>query len=255
VGAFYRETSALIDRVVFDEPRSYLDLFTLNETYGDDELAAHYGYPAPGGPAWVSYAGTTRSGILGHGSVLAAFSKFSDTSPTQRGIFIRTRLMCQVIPPPPATVNVDQPPGSGSAVCKEDRYSEHRTNASCAACHGQMDPIGFGLENYNMAGQWRDHDDGLPECPIAGVGSLPGYGGFSGPAELASLLVDSGEIERCAVEHVYRFAVGRRLTDAEAANTELLGASFAKEGYSMRELLLAVIGSGSFGYRREPAGN
>src|SRR5690606_22261585 len=117
--AFQLETETLIERVIFDEPASYLQLFRSDETYLNDLLAAHYDLPAPsGGEGWVSYsagtgdnaAGRVGGGILSHGSVLSAFSKFSDTSPTQRGIFVRTRLMCQAVPPPPATVDVDQPP-------------------------------------------------------------------------------------------------------------------------------------------------
>src|SRR5205823_459887 len=142
--AFNRETTALIDRVVFDKPQSYLNMFTFSETRLDDFLADHYGLPRPpGGDGWVAYGDSGRAGILSHGSVLAAFSKFSDTSPTQRGKFIRTRLLCQEIPKPPPTVKADQPPGDKDAVCKYDRYLQHRTSSSCASCHDQMDPIGF----------------------------------------------------------------------------------------------------------------
>lgn len=103
--AFNRETSALLDRVVFDEPQSYLNLFTFPETHLDATLADHYGLPQPsGGEGWVEYGDSGRAGILSHGSVLSAFSKFTDTSPTQRGIFVRTRLLCQEIPRPPANV-------------------------------------------------------------------------------------------------------------------------------------------------------
>lgn len=81
VAAFNRETSALIDRVVLEEPGSYLRLFTMGETFVDDMLADHYGLPRPdGGEGWVSYEGSGRAGILGHGALLAAFGKFEDTS-------------------------------------------------------------------------------------------------------------------------------------------------------------------------------
>ena len=111
VDAFNRETSALIDRVILDEPGSYLRMFTMDETFVDDSLADHYGLPRPAdGEGWVSYEGTGRAGILGHGSLLAAFSKFEDTSPTQRGILVRTRFMCEDVPRPPPNVDADQPP-------------------------------------------------------------------------------------------------------------------------------------------------
>ncbi|HVJ14599.1 MAG TPA: DUF1588 domain-containing protein, partial [Polyangiaceae bacterium] len=256
VQAFNLETTHLIDRVVFDEPTSYLDLFGFPQTYLTTSLAEHYGLPAPaGGEGWVDYGDSGRAGILSHGSVLAAFSKFSDTSPTQRGIFIQTRLLCNVIPPPPADVDVDNPPGGGDdAVCKYDRYAAHRDSSlSCANCHNQMDPIGFGLENYDIAGRYREADDGNPECIIAGEGELPGYGTFSGPAELGALLVSSGALDDCVVKQLSSFALGRTLSDADAAMIEELRAGFEGQGYSLAGLLTSYVENDAFVMRKEPA--
>src|SRR5690606_15688832 len=129
----------------------------------------HYGLPSPGSDAgWVTYPEASgRAGILSHGSVLSGFSKFSDTSPTQRGIFVRTRLLCQTVPSPPVTVDVDQPPGvDATGACKAERYRAHREQSGCAECHSLFEPIGLGLENFDMAGRYRAHDDGRPDCPI-----------------------------------------------------------------------------------------
>src|SRR4051794_35381555 len=91
LAAFNPETTTLIDKVVFDQPASYLTLFSADQTYVNDLLADQYGLPRPaGGAGWVPYGGAGRAGILSHGAVLAAFSKFSDTSPTQRGILVQT---------------------------------------------------------------------------------------------------------------------------------------------------------------------
>jgi hypothetical protein len=185
IAAFNLETTKLIDRVVFDQPASYLTLFSSPDTYLTDTLADQYGLPRPpGGEGWVPYGSSGRAGILSHGSVLASFSKFSDTSPTQRGILVQTRLLCNVVHPPPANVNVDQPPPATASVCKIDRYAAHRASASCGACHNNLDPIGLGLENYDIGGRYRTHDDAHVECMIPGQGELPGYGTFSGPGEL-----------------------------------------------------------------------
>jgi hypothetical protein len=254
VVAFNRETTALIDRVVFDEGRSYLDLFSLEETYLDTFLANHYGLSAPaGGLGWVPYGDSGRAGILSHGSVLAGFSKFSDTSPTQRGIFVRTRLLCEQIPRPPANVDVDQPPGDDESACKYDRYLQHRASSSCAACHGQMDPIGFGLENYDIAGRYRSHDDGLPECVITGEGDLPGYGTFSGPAELGRLLVQTGVLDECVVGQYLNFAVGRELLSNEQQAVDGLSNTFAGNEHDFASLVLDLVESDAFALRKEPA--
>jgi hypothetical protein len=253
--AFDRETSALIDRVIFEERASYTSLFTYAETYLDDMLAQHYGLPQPAsGEGWVEYGDSGRAGILSHGSVLSAFGKFSDTSPTQRGILIRSRLLCEKIAPPPPTVMADKPPGDMDAVCKWDRYAEHRASgSSCASCHAQMDPIGFGLENYDLAGRFREHDDGLPECTIAGEGDVPPYGSFSGPAELGALLVDSGALERCVVKQVLTFALGRELAAEEDSLVDGLTAQLVDQDAVFTELLHAYVASGAFVLRKEPA--
>lgn len=252
--AFAAETNALLDRVLFDEPQSYLNLFTYPETYVDEFLADHYGLPSPsGGSDWVAYGDSGRAGLLSHGSVLSAFSKFSDTSPTQRGILVRTRLMCDEVPPPPPDINTDEPPSDMDANCKIDRYVEHRTNGACAACHAALDPIGFGLENYDMAGRWRDHDDGAEECSIDGQGSVDPLGSFSGPAELAQLLVDAGEIDDCLVRQYLAFALGRPLEGAESELVASLRERFRQSDHSLPSVLEDYVASEAFALRLEPS--
>ncbi len=250
--AFNTETNRLIEKVVFDQPSSYLDLFTSSQTYVNGPLATQYGLTAPaGGAGWVSYADDKRAGILSHGSVLAAFSKFSDTSPTQRGIFVQTRLLCNKVLPPPASVNVDQPPAAVDKVCKIDRYDAHRTLASCSACHGQLDPIGYGLENYDIGGKYRTHDDGHAECVLPDKGALPGFGEFSGPGQLARLLVDSGKVEACFMQHLMTYAAGRELRPEEDASKEALLASFKADGYGLQPLLTHYVADDRFSLRQE----
>lgn len=253
IEGFNRETGTLIDRVIFDERSSYLDLFRSSETYLDAALADHYGLPRPqGATGWVAYPQESkRAGILSHGSVLAAFSKFTDTSPTQRGILVRTRLMCVPIGRPPANVNADQPPGEGSAACKKDRYAEHVLNQSCASCHDQMDPIGFGLENFDVAGRWREHDEGKPECRIDGQGAAPGLGSFSGPAQLAEKLIEQQVIDACTVQQYLSFALGRALRPEEAALSAEVLAGFRGTGHAFDTMIVEYVASEPFARRRE----
>ncbi|HYP91071.1 MAG TPA: DUF1588 domain-containing protein, partial [Polyangiaceae bacterium] len=250
--AFALETNKLIEKVVFDEPSSYLDLFTSAQTYVSGPLAEQYGVSAPvGGKGWASYVDDKRAGILSHGSVLAAFSKFSDTSPTQRGIFVQTRLLCNKVAPPPANVNVDQPPSDGDKVCKIDRYDEHRKLTSCSSCHSQLDPIGYGLENYDIAGRYRTHDDAHEECVLPDKGELPGVGEFSGPGQLARLLVDDGKLEACFVQQLLSYAVGRELRAEELATRDALLARFKGDGYDLQQLLAKYVADERFTLRQE----
>lgn len=242
------ESNHLIDRAAFDKG-SYLTLFQSNETYLDTTLATHYALPAPSVAtgAWVQYpTDSNRAGILSQGSVLSGFSKFSDTSPTQRGILVRTRLMCEDIPPPPAVVDVDKAPMSATSNCKIDRYAAHRETPSCAQCHEGMDLIGFGLENFDMAGRYRDHDDGHPECAISGQGSVPVLGAFKGPKELSEKLIAARKIEACMVQHFNAFASGRTRRPDDATVLAPLVERFAQSGYSFQDLVLGYVGSAEF---------
>lgn len=145
------------------------------------ELAEHYGLPVEHDTAtWVDYGDSGRGGILSHGSVLSLGAKFDDTSPTTRRLEIRERLMCQTIAlPPDSGVNTDDPPpGANPDGCKIERYAQHRSEAACAGCHELTDGIGFGLENYDSSGAFREHDTDRPECPIEGEGLLVEVGEF-----------------------------------------------------------------------------
>lgn len=254
--SFARETGALLGRVIFEEAQSYLHLFTFSETYVDSALAEHYGLPAPSqSEGWVSYPdGSGRAGILSHGSVLSAFGKFTDTSPTQRGIFVRTRLMCQDIPPPPPTVSADKPPaGTQDAVCKFDRYSEHRSSPACAGCHALTDAVGFGLENFDNAGRYRTHDEGLTQCTISGEGEITGVGTFRGPEQLGALLVDSDLIAPCVVQQFMQFALGREpdFSGADAALLSSLLADFRSQDHQFQRLVESFVMSDAFAQHRE----
>ncbi|HEY0708944.1 MAG TPA: DUF1592 domain-containing protein, partial [Polyangia bacterium] len=138
-GAMLGESSALLNRVIFEKRSSWLDLLRSTETFVDAPLAAHYGLPAPaGGSGWVNYGATKRQGILSHATFLGVERKHADTSPTMRGQFIRTRLLCQPIPPPPPElmVDVDAVPTAGE--CKSDRYNMWKMDG-CKGCHLMMD--------------------------------------------------------------------------------------------------------------------
>jgi hypothetical protein len=257
------ETSALIARTFMnDEP--WTNLFTATDTYVDATLAAIYGLPVPvTGSGWVSYPDAGRRGLLSHGSFLSMAGNYSDTSPTQRGKLIRTRLLCQEIPPPPPNVNNVEPTTSAAGPCKLDRYAAHRTSGTvCAGCHALMDPVGFGLENYDRLGRFRTHDIDadpdsptygqlLEQCAIPGEGEVVGLGKFNGPAQLSEVLVAGNVLGPCVAEQFYRFAAGRKKDDTDAAGIEEYKTTFASSGNRFRELVLSLVTSRGFGYRRE----
>lgn len=253
-GDMHAETRALVERVVFDEPAPWTDVLTATESYLTPELAEHYGLPAPAQASWVPYGDSGRGGLLSHGSFLSVGAKFGDTSPTQRGLLVRTKLFCQEIPKPPPELGVDvcEPPQADPDACKIDRYFMWQEPA-CQACHTMMDPIGFGLEQYDASGAFRSAEADRPECTIPGDGDFVGVGTFNGPAELAALAVESGLVEACVARQLYRFAVGRTELDEhdEAFLERLVQEGGGEGGLELVTFLRAYVGSDAFRYRRE----
>jgi len=252
--AMQAETQALIDRVLFDDGSPWQDLLRAEETFVGATLAEHYGLPAPADTElsdWVPYGESGRQGLLSHGTFLSAMAKVDDSSPTKRGILVRSRLMCQDIPPPPPEVNVDdvEPP---EGTCKEDFYREVHAQGNCAGCHNLVDPIGLGLEHYDHRGVFRTVENDDPTCVISGDGMLDGVP-FNGPAELSDLLLDSGTLNGCVTKQIYRFAMGRSelgpldrafvssIVDEVGSDVEL----------DLMELLLRFVSDEAFVLRRE----
>ncbi len=252
--AFRTETGALIKKVVFDDRADYFQLFTSSQTYVNAALVTNYGLTATApatGFAWVPYGTSGRKGILSTGAVLSAGAKFGDTSPTQRGIFVRSRLLCEVIQPPPPNVDVDQKPSSPTSNCKVDRYQAHSANGNCNTCHRRLDPVGFGLEAYDTAGRFRTHDIAEPTCTISGAGTIEPLGSFNGPGGLADLLLQSPAFEGCITTQLFRFAMGRNETPDDAALISQLTRSFHDGQRRFDQLLLDVVSDERFSHRRE----
>ncbi len=253
--AMHQESDALVARVVFEQGRPWQDLFRSTETYIPDALAKNYGLPMPGSttPKWVKYGASGRQGLLSQGAFLSNGLNGSDTSPTRRGKAIRELLLCETIPPPPPGVNADDPPPTvAGSNCKEDRYAEHR-KGGCAGCHALMDPVGFGLEQYDGQGRFRTVEAKDPNCTIRGAGELVGVGTFKGPAELSTLLLQTGGLNSCLVKQLYRFATGRSdLGDGDkkmvAQLSGRLGA--ANADFKLDQIILDFVSADSFRHNR-----
>ncbi len=239
------ESKALLEHVAFANNSPWIGLLTSPKTYVDASLAAHYGLPAPAGgaPGWVDYGTSGRAGILSQGSFLSLGAKQNgETSPTIRGKLVRERLFCQIVPPPPPNVNVDEPPEStDGSPCKKARYSSHASSGACAGCHKLMDPIGFGLEAFDAAGRPRATDKDLPECPIDGKGEIAGTGAFSGPGELGRLLVEKDIIAGCFVEKLWEYLDSRETT--ETTSLAAMQAAFKSSGYRLKDFLIDFFAS------------
>ena len=248
--AMREESAALVERIVLDEKRSWLDLFLADETYVDDTLAAHYGLPAPaGGRGWVTLEGTERRGLLSQGSFLGAGMVTGESDPVRRGLYVRQQILCEEVPPPPPDVLAEpQPPGDDQ--CKYDWYAAHRSGP-CADCHRYFDPIGFGLERYDTEGRFRTTEPGRPECAITGQGELYPVGTFEGPAELGELLVGYEPLRGCLTRRVYQFAMGSVPGARAQAFVDWMKTELERSGDRLDQVLLSLVSHPAFGYRLE----
>jgi hypothetical protein len=244
-----RETELFFEEVA-REDRSILDFIDAKFTYVNDRLAAHYGIPGVDSPEFrrVALAGDQRGGVLTHASVLTVSSYPTRTSPVIRGKWILENFLnAPPPPPPPGVANLDEE-AVGNTGSLRQQLEQHRTNAICASCHSRMDPLGFGLENYDAVGSWRTADG---KFAIDSAGVLPNGKSFTRPAELKAILkADKDEFTRCLTEKLLTYALGRGLERFDRPAVQSITRRTAAEGYRFSSLIRSIVESMPFQSRR-----
>ena len=244
------ETKAFFNSVVSND-RSIIDFIDGKFTYVNARLAKHYGIPNVVGNQLrkVSLAGTPRGGVLTHGSVLTVTSNPTRTSPTKRGRWVLEQLLGTPPPPPPPGADVLKDENAiTSAKTLRDKMIQHRSDPACASCHAKMDPLGFGLENFDPIGGWRTMDG---DAPVDPSGELPGGARFSGPAELRSLILkDKDQFVRAFSEKLLTYALGRGVDFADQCHVDTIAQQVRKSDYKFSSLVFAIVNSDPFKKRR-----
>ena len=240
-------TQAFFTRAVLDEKADLATLFSANWTTADAMLAPLYGGTA--GDRMVP--GNPHAGVLTEASVLAAHAQNVDSSPIQRGHMVRVRLLCQSIPPPPATLVINPPKPDPTRTTRE-RFAAHIDSPDCRSCHALMDPIGYGLENFDAVGAYRATDNGKP---VDASGTLVGSdvdGPFDGPVELGAKLAQSQVARDCFARHWLSYASARAVDDATWASLKGGVSSFTAGSASVIDLMTAFVRSEAFVVRVRP---
>lgn len=207
--AMATETNMFFASVV-EEDRSVLDFIDTDYTYLNEALATHYGIDGIVGPEFrrVKVDPAERGGLLGQASVLTVTSLPTRTSPVIRGLWVLENLLASAPPPPPPDVPPLEEVKIDGAATLRQKLEKHRENTSCASCHSRMDPLGFGLENYDPIGGWRTEENSQP---VDSSGVLPDGQAFSGPGELKKVLLGrKTEFTRCLTEKNAYLCVGSR---------------------------------------------
>jgi mono/diheme cytochrome c family protein len=230
---------------------SLLDLLDADYTYVNEELAKHYGIEGVTGSEMrrVGLRDRRRGGVVTMGSVLTLTSYPLRTSPVLRGKWVLSELLGAPPPPPPpvvATLPQDDSPRDGLTF--RQQLENHRKKPECAGCHSRMDPIGFGLENFDATGHWRTEIGGKP---VDSSGVLVTGEKFSGPVELKRcLLTRKDEFIRNLTEKMLAYALGRGLEPYDASTVVKIAAAVANDDYRSTTLITEIVKSYPFRYRQ-----
>jgi hypothetical protein len=252
--AMAAELPAFMEYLLYQGDHSLKTLLTSSLAFVSGPLGSVYGLAnAPNGttPQQVDL-GTTqgRSGLLTQAGFLSVQGHPDQTSPVLRGKFVRTMLLCDTVPPPPADVNVSLPTSSDGATARE-RFSSHAAG-SCAACHSLMDPIGFAFENFDAMGQYRTTEGGetIDASGVINSPTDPNLGGnFVGVHDLGQKLAASSQVSDCMATQWFRYASGRLETDPDACSLETLRGIFSGSSGDLVELVVGMTQTDDFWYR------
>lgn len=207
-----REEAIRLVASLFRDDRPLLELIDADYVYVNGKLGSHYQLDVPPDAPWqrVSLSGRQRGGVITLGAVLTASSYPRRTSPVLRGRWILEEILgSRVPPPPPGIPSLEEVSSEGGKLSLRERLEVHRAKPECASCHNRMDPLGFGLENFDAIGRWRTEDEGVP---VDAAGKLPSGESFSGPEELKQILLKrQDEFKRHFVRKLLGFALGRGL--------------------------------------------
>jgi hypothetical protein len=239
---------------IIRQDKSIIEFLDANWTYLNEPLAKHYGIDGVRGHEFrrVVLSGEKarqRGGILTQASVLTVTSNPTRTSPVKRGKWVLDAVLGAPPPPPPPDVpDLSEEKSISQNMPMRQRLEEHRKNPSCASCHVRMDPIGFGLENYDAIGAWRTREG---RFPIDASGELSGGRKFNGPYQLKTILkAQKDDFARALAEKMLTYALGRGLEHSDKPAIDAIVKSAAQNNYRFSSLVLGVVQSAPFRNRR-----
>ena len=232
---------------------SILNMIDARYTYLNETLAKHYGIPGVVGEDFrkVLLPDAKRGGILSMASVLTVSSYATRTSPVLRGKWVLENVLNAPPPPPPPDVQLLDEKSVGAKMSMREQLKLHRSNATCASCHARMDVLGFGLENYDAIGAWRNKDGNFD---LDSSGTLPSGETFSGPEQLKKILASNPKpFADCFAEKLLTFALGRGVERSDRLNLAAIVKAASLQQYKLQTFILEIVKSAPFQKRRPEA--
>lgn len=247
--AMYDEARLFFESVI-RENHSVENFVNSDYTFLNGTLASLYGMEKEVmGPEMrrVKLTDANRGGVIGMPGILATTSFPNRTSPVKRGVWVLEQILGEVIPPPPPNVPEleKQNQKEVANLTLRERTELHQKDPTCANCHKILDPIGFGLENFDAIGRWRTEDD--TGGAIDASGEFPGGKRFTKPTELKSLLATrKEEVARNLTEKLLAYALCRPLEGYDHIVVDRLMESIAADEFRMQTLVVEVLSSYPF---------
>jgi hypothetical protein len=235
----------------------------------NERLAQHYQVPEVQGVAMRRVAlpaSSPRGGILTQASVLKVTANGTTTSPVVRGAWVNERILGIKTPPPPKSVPAVEPDTRGATTIRQ-QLELHRADTSCNSCHAIIDPVGFALENFDVAGGWRDHyrslgDEGDPiegvgkngqpftfrkGPPVDASGNLPNGKTFSDINQVKKLLVDDERgIAKNMLQQLAVFATGAPMRFSDRVEVNQMLDRLSKDNYRVQSMITEIVTSNLF---------
>jgi mono/diheme cytochrome c family protein len=246
---FKQELRLFVDSVLRSD-QSVFRLLTADYTFLNERVAMLYGIESVKGAHFrrVTLDSPARYGLLGKGAILMMTAYPNRTSPVLRGAWILDRLLGTPPSDPPLEVpSLPENRRGQPAKTLRARLEQHREKATCFACHGVMDPLGFALENFNAVGQYRVNDPDT-QTPIEPTGQLPDGTAINGPDDLRKALVDRPDRQfvQALTENLMTYALGRSLDYRDMPVVRRIVRDAAKDDYRFKSIVLGVVSSDAF---------
>src|SRR5678816_4749426 len=248
--ALFKEELRLFVDSVLRSDQSVFNLLTADYTFLNERVAMLYGIETVKGSHFrqVALDDKARSGLLGKGAILMMTAYPNRTSPVLRGAWILDRLLGTPPSDPPLEVpSLPENKRGQPARTLRARLEQHREKASCFACHGVMDPLGFALENFNAVGQYRVNDPDT-QTPIEAAGQLPDGTAINGPDDLRRALVERPDHQfiQAFTENLMTYALGRSLDYHDMPTVRRIVREAKADNYRFKSIVMGVVSSDAF---------
>ncbi|MFL1485290.1 DUF1592 domain-containing protein [Marinobacter sp. LN3S78] len=255
--AMHQELRAFFTHVMYDSTGQFQELLNADYVFVNQALANYYNLSGVSGDNIRKVTDTTgtRGGILATGAVMASHGHANESAPIPRGNFVRRRLMCQELPPPPEELDTSFPDPDPNYTTRE-RFEEKTGDPDCQTCHLYINGVGFGFAAFDGAGGYRTTDNGKQVNTygeIYGLESLleESSVAYDGVREMQQVLAQTDSSKSCLATQFYRFARGYIETSSDENTIDNLTRLFAANDYRLKDLMVGITQLQTFALRRD----